>query len=55
MKFKCEAEHFDEVVSTPLPISANCQDGFLAAYWKRPEAYLKKGSAQLHIGNSQNG
>ncbi|MEQ9298619.1 MAG: class I SAM-dependent methyltransferase [Cyclobacteriaceae bacterium] len=34
--------HFDNVVSTPLPIPADCQDGFLAAYWKRPEAYLKK-------------
>lgn len=35
-------EHFDDVVSTPLAIPADCQDGFLAAYWKRPEAYLKK-------------
>ena len=24
----------------PVPIPADCSDGFLAAYWKRPEAYL---------------
>jgi hypothetical protein len=27
--------HIDEV-----PIPHDCQDGFLCAYWKRPEAYL---------------
>ncbi len=32
--------HFDKVESTPLLIPADCKDGFLAAYWKRPEAYL---------------
>lgn len=25
---------------TPLPIPHDCQDGFLCAYWRRPEAYL---------------
>jgi len=31
---------FDNVEITPLLIPEDCQDGFLAAYWKRPEAYL---------------
>jgi SAM-dependent methyltransferase len=30
-----------EVEAVPIP--ANCQDGFLGAYWKRPEAYLDPG------------
>lgn len=25
---------------TPIPIPADCRDGFLGAYWKRPRAYL---------------
>lgn len=33
-------DHFDEVVVMPLQIPSDCQDGFFAAYWKRPEAYL---------------
>ena len=33
-------EHFDEVKISPLQIPSDCQDGFLAAFWKRPEAYL---------------
>ena len=33
-------QFFDDVVITPLMIPEDCQDGFLAAYWKRPEAYL---------------
>jgi len=24
----------------PVPVPADCRDGFLAAYWRRPEAYL---------------
>ena len=24
----------------PLPIPHDCQDGFLGAFWRRPEAYL---------------
>ena len=24
----------------PLPVPADCRDGVLAAYWRRPEAYL---------------
>lgn len=26
----------------PVPVPADCTDGFLAAYWRRPEAYLDK-------------
>lgn len=29
-----------EFTSQPVPIPADCSDGFLGAYWKRPEAYL---------------
>jgi SAM-dependent methyltransferase len=32
--------YFDEVRMTPLEIPSDCKDGFLAAFWKRPEAYL---------------
>jgi SAM-dependent methyltransferase len=38
---------FDEIAGVlgpvdvqPVPIPADCTDGFLAAYWRRPEAYL---------------
>ena len=33
-------EYFDEVTIRPLEIPSDCQDGFLVAFWKRPEAYL---------------
>lgn len=33
-------EYFDAVSIIPLPIPSDCKDGLLAAYWKRPEAYL---------------
>lgn len=26
--------------STPLPVPSDCTDGFFAAYWQRPQAYL---------------
>ena len=29
-----------DVEITPLPIPADCVDGFLGAFWKRPQAYL---------------
>lgn len=32
--------HFDQVEMFPLMIPEDCEDGFMAAYWKRPEAYL---------------
>jgi hypothetical protein len=25
---------------TPVPVPHDCSDGFLGAYWRRPEAYL---------------
>ena len=28
------------VVVSPVPVPADCVDGFLGAYWQRPEAYL---------------
>lgn len=33
-------DYFDDVKISPLPIPSDCQDGFFAAFWKRPEAYL---------------
>ena len=33
-------EHFDEVKISTLMIPGDCQDGLLAAFWKRPKAYL---------------
>jgi hypothetical protein len=33
-------EYFDDVEVSPLQIPSGCEDGFLAAFWKRPEAYL---------------
>ena len=32
--------YFDEVEVKVLPILSDCQDGFFAAFWQRPEAYL---------------
>ena len=34
------AEVLGETTITPLPIPANCVDGFLGAFWRRPAAYL---------------
>lgn len=28
----------------PVPVPADCVDGFLGAYWRRPEAYLDEGA-----------
>lgn len=38
--------HFDDVKVSPLPIPSDCQDGFFAAFWKRPEAYLHENVRQ---------
>ncbi|MEM7127981.1 MAG: class I SAM-dependent methyltransferase [Chloroflexota bacterium] len=35
-------EHFDDVKMRPLQVPSDCQDGFFAAFWKRPEAYLSR-------------
>ena len=34
------AEHLRPLRVEPLPVPADCADGFFGAYWKRPEAYL---------------
>lgn len=34
------AEHLGAQQVVPVPIPADCQDGFFHAYWARPEAYL---------------
>ena len=34
------ADFFQSVELMPVPIPADCRDGFLGAYWKRPRAYL---------------
>ena len=34
--------HFDEVEMRPLLVPAECQDGFFAAFWQRPHAYLSE-------------
>ena len=34
--------HFDDVYMRPLLIPDDCKDGFFAAFWKRPEAYLSR-------------
>jgi SAM-dependent methyltransferase len=34
------AAHLHVIESAPLPMPHDCSDGMLAAYWRRPEAYL---------------
>ena len=34
------AAHFSSAELWPVPIPHDCVDGFLGAYWRRPEAYL---------------
>ncbi|MBK8251913.1 MAG: class I SAM-dependent methyltransferase [Polyangiaceae bacterium] len=34
---------FPSATVTDLPIPFNCTDGFLGAYWRRPESYLDNG------------
>lgn len=34
--------NFNKVEVSVVKIPENCQDGFLAAYWKRPEMYLRE-------------
>ena len=38
-----EFELLGRVTIEPLPVPADCTDGFTAAYWRRPEAYLDEG------------
>jgi SAM-dependent methyltransferase len=32
------------IEARPVPVPADCSDGFLGAYWRRPEAYLDPGA-----------
>ena len=38
------AEALGPVEVQPVPIPADCTDGFLGAYWRRPAAYLDSGA-----------
>lgn len=40
------AEILGPIESRVLPIPADCSDGFLGAYWRRPERYLDAGARQ---------
>lgn len=33
---------FDDVRVVPVPVPHDCTDGFLCAYWRRPEKYLER-------------
>ena len=33
-------KHLDIQTMVPIPVPADCVDGFAGAYWRRPEAYL---------------
>jgi SAM-dependent methyltransferase len=35
-----EFETLGSITVEPVPVPADCTDGFTAAYWRRPEAYL---------------
>jgi SAM-dependent methyltransferase len=43
----------DDVELEPVPIPHDCEDGFLAAYWRRPSAYLdervRAGISTFHL------
>jgi SAM-dependent methyltransferase len=38
-----EFEALGRVTIEPVPVPADCTDGFTAAYWRRPQAYLDEG------------
>jgi SAM-dependent methyltransferase len=47
----------DEVTVEPVPIPHDCRDGFLAAYWRRPHAYLdgrvRSGISTFHLAGAE--
>ncbi len=40
MSLDAIAEHLGATEIRPVPVPHDCRDGFLHAYWRRPEAYL---------------
>jgi len=40
MPFTALVRHLGATRVVPVPIPADCEDGFFMAYWRRPEAYL---------------
>lgn len=34
------SQHLEVRTITPIMVPADCEDGFIGAYWKRPAAYL---------------
>ncbi len=47
------ARWLGDVMVSPVPIPHDCRDGFLHAFWRRPEAYLdpvvRAGSSSFHL------
>jgi SAM-dependent methyltransferase len=47
----------DDVKVQPVPIPYDCEDGFLAAYWRRPTAYLddrvRSGISTFHLPGAE--
>lgn len=47
----------EEVSCEPVPIPHDCEDGFLAAYWRRPRAYLdpwvRAGMSTFHLPGAE--
>jgi SAM-dependent methyltransferase len=47
----------DDVKIEPVPIPHDCEDGFLAAYWRRPTAYLddrvRSGISTFHLPGAE--
>ena len=48
----------EEVRVETVPIPHDCEDGFLAAYWRRPDAYLdnqvRAGMSTFHLPGAEN-
>ena len=53
MPFDVYADVLEEISVETVPIPHNCLDGFLYAYWRRPEAYLdpriRAGISSFHL------
>jgi SAM-dependent methyltransferase len=47
----------DEVKVVPVPIPHDCEDGFLAAFWRRPKAYVddrvRSGMSIFHLPGAE--